>query len=451
MDWGLLGAALLGCARECALFAAVLLLIGGADDVALDLLWLHRGRGPKRHGRAPRRDIRRIVVALPAWEEGALIAATTRAMGGAWSSDDDVRFVIGVYANDPATVSAARAAAAADARVSLAVNPRPGPTTKGDNLGSIWAFVERELAAFDPNALLIHDAEDRVQREELAAVRASLADAHYTQLPVIPDIGPSWVGNHYADEFAEAHAKELPLRAALGVALPTAGAGCAFRVEAIRALADLRGGAPFEPRSLTEDYEAGIQLARAGFVGAMIDARGDDGRPIAVRSPFPTQLGAALRQKTRWVRGVALDGWDRLGWPVPEDASLARRTIWRWMLWRDRRPVLAAIALVVSYASALMWLAGVLAGAPATALPGWAPWLASATAALLLWRLAVRAAYTARIYGWRQGVRSLPRQFGANLILILVARRAVLQYRAGRAGAPLHWDKTDHPQPHFAE
>ncbi len=448
MDWGTLGAAALGIAREFALLATTLFLIGGVDDLAVDLLWLWRGRGPKRNRRAPQTNVSRIVVALPAWREDELIFATAAAMARSWSGDDDVRIVIGVYANDPSTLAAARRAEGADARISVAVNPRAGPTTKGDNLGSIWAHVERGLDGFAPDALLIHDAEDRVQAEELIAVRAALAQAHYAQLPVVPDLLPSWVANHYADEFAEAHAKELPLRAALGVALPTAGAGCAFRVEAIAALSELRAGAPFEPGSLTEDYEAGVRLSAKGLAGAMVDARDASGRRIAVHAPFPTQLGAALRQKTRWVRGVSLDGWDRLGWPVPSDSSFLRRWLWRWMLWRDRRALLAALALFLSYTAVALWAIGTAIEAKQAAQVSSAlEWAVLATGAMLVWRLVLRVGFTARIYGWRVGIAALPRTIGANVILICVAARAFLGYRRGRAGAPLHWDKTDHPQP----
>src|SRR3546814_11658362 len=49
-------------------------------------------------------------------------------------------------------------------------------------------------------------------------------------------------------------------------------------------------------------------------------------------------------------------------------------------------------------------------------------------AALLLWRLGMRLHFTTRRYGWRQGLLALPRAFVANVIAILAARRAIVQY-----------------------
>ena len=53
------------------------------------------------------------------------------------------------------------------------------------------------------------------------------------------------------------------------------------------------------------------------------------GRLIATRAHFPDTLAAAVRQKTRWTHGLALQGWDRLGWQG--------NAIQRWMTFRDRR------------------------------------------------------------------------------------------------------------------
>src|SRR5438309_5612355 len=80
---------------------------------------------------------------------------------------------------------------------------------------------------------------------------------------------------------------------------------------------------------------------------------------VASRGHFPATLGSAVRQKARWLGGIALSGWDRLGWSggVGE----------RWMRMRDRRGPLAAMLLLSAYAAALLWVQLLLAealGAP---------------------------------------------------------------------------------------
>jgi adsorption protein B len=50
---------------------------------------------------------------------------------------------------------------------------------------------------------------------------------------------------------------------------------------------------------------------------------------VASRGHFPATLGAAVRQKARWLGGIAFAGWDRLGWR----GGLGER----WFRLRDRR------------------------------------------------------------------------------------------------------------------
>ena len=48
-----------------------------------------------------------------------------------------------------------------------------------------------------------------------------------------------------------------------------------------------------------------------------------------------------MRQKTRWVHGIAFQGWDRLGWQF--------RPVELWMALRDRRGPLTALVLGAAY------------------------------------------------------------------------------------------------------
>ena len=163
----------------------------------------------------------------------------------------------------------------------------------------------------------------------------------------MPDPNSRWIGGHYIDEFAEAHGKELVVRAALGAGLPSAGVGCAISRAALGALA--RSAARRSIRdSLTEDYELGLRLKQAGRSGAFVRLRArraaNSSRP---GSYFPATLDGAVAQKARWVTGIALAGWDRLGW----SGGLAER----WMRLRDRQSVIAACLLAAAYLGILCW------------------------------------------------------------------------------------------------
>ena len=158
---------------------------------------------------------------------------------------------------------------------------------------------------------------------------------------------------------------------------------------------------------------------------------------VASRGHFPATLGDAVRQKARWLGGIALTGWDRLGW----SGGLGER----WMRLRDRRGPLAALLLIAAYAAALLWsqlwIAEAL-GAPVQARMG--PLLVTLltiNAWLLAWRVLMRAGFTASAYGIWQGLLSIPRLVVGNVIAILAALRALSLHMGGGAK---RWDKTRH-------
>ncbi len=272
----------------------------------------------------------RLAIFVPAWDEAGVIGRMLVHAQAAFG-EADYRLYVGCYPNDPATIAAVRAAAGP--RVRLVIGPAPGPTSKADCLNRIW---ERMLAdepadgvAF--KAVVLHDAEDVVHSAELALFDALIERHDLVQLPVVPliDPGSRFVSGHYLDEFTEAHGKELVVRAGLGASLPSAGVGCAISREALAALA-ADCGAPFDPDSLTEDYELGLRLRMLGRRGAFVRLPAGPGRGvIATREYFPATLDAAVAQKARWMTGIALAGWDRLGWA----GGLAER----WMRLRDRQ------------------------------------------------------------------------------------------------------------------
>jgi bacteriophage N4 adsorption protein B len=308
----------------------------------------------------------------------------------------------------------------------------------------LWqALLADEIAGgFKAKAIVMHDAEDAVHSEELDIFDALVERGGAVQLPVIPvcSSNSQWVSAHYCDEFAEAHGKMMVVREALGTAVPLAGVGCAIERNLLGRIALQSGGRPFDDASLTEDYELGLRIGGAG--GRTIFARllDRDGRLVGTRACFPETLSASVRQKTRWLTGIALAGWDRIGWR----GSLTQK----WMLLHDRRSILAAIVLFAAYLAllltatlALLDVAGLHRPKPLSPL---LKALLFVNALFLLWRLAVRACFVGALYGKREALRSVPRSIIANLIGIMAARRAVTTYLRHLLGAPLRWDKTAH-------
>ena len=450
------------CQHELFLFAAVFFLIGAIDDIAIDLVWLWlRARGGAKTMRLGREELRshrlkgRAAVFIPAWSEALVIRDTLARMLAAWPQRD-LRVYVGCYRNDPATIAAAMRAAPGDPRLRIVIHDRDGPSTKADCLNRLYrALCEDERRMGESFAMVaFHDAEDVVDPAALGLLDAAIArGTAFVQLPVEPLVQRSGgilarnLGSHYCEEFAEAHGKEMVVRDALGAALPAAGVGCAVArgaLERLGARGERDGGAapgePFRADSLTEDYELGLGVAEFGGSCRFVRARGEDGRLIATRASFPDRLEHVLRQKTRWIHGIALQGWDRIGWT---DSLLET-----WMRARDRRGPITALVLAVGYAllvlTAALWtarefgLATPIEPSPLLAV------LLVANLSAFAWRAAWRFAFTASVYGAGEGLRAVLRIPLANTIAIIAGRRAVTAYARTLAGRAIEWDKTPH-------
>jgi adsorption protein B len=171
-----------------------------------------------------------------------------------------------------------------------------------------------------------------------------------------------------------------------------------------------------------------------------VRARGDDGRLVATRAFFPHRFDNVVRQKCRWVLGIALQGWDRIGW--------SGSPIEYWMRTRDRRGPLTALVLMAGYV--LVVLTGAMGIAVASGVSEPVPLtpllegLLIANVLILVWRLVARFSFTAREYGALEGLLAVLRLPLANVIAIIAGRRAVVLYTATLLGRVAAWDKTEH-------
>ena len=438
-------------ASELALFAAAGFLLFALDDLLVDLIYFSRRlwRATTVYSRYPRAFARSIMmlwkprfiaVFIPAWDESAVIAAMLKSTLQRFEHRD-YRIFVGYYRNDPAT--AAAIASVADDRIEAVEVPADGPTTKADCLNHLYDALRAYEAATKrtPVAVVLHDAEDVVHPLELTVFDQLIDRAAVIQLPVVPLVDPdsSWISGHYCDEFAESHGKELVVREAVGASIPLAGVGCAIERGTLARLAAAEGGHPFIAASMTEDYEMGLRVGALGLKTMFVRIPVVPGNRSVVssRGHFPASLDAAIRQKARWIGGIAFAGWDRLGWR----GGLGER----WMRMRDRRGPLAGLLLLAGYSAAFLWVQISIAqslGAPMELVlsPALAT-LLTINAALLGWRILMRFGFVTATYGLKQGLLSVPRLVVGNVIAILAVWRALAIHSRG---GPRRWDKTRH-------
>jgi adsorption protein B len=226
--------------------------------------------------------------------------------------------------------------------------------------------------------------------------------------------------------------KELPTRVFLGGFLPSCGVGTAIHRQMIDQLAGAGANRIFEPICLTEDYELGRRIQSLGGKQEILPVHLEGGTLTATREYFPRHWRQAIRQRTRWVTGIALQGWELNGWR----GGGWRRTYWYW---RDRKGLLGNPLTLVANA---LFAAALLGIGPD--IPG----LAFAGILFQLERCAVRAWFSSRLYGWRFAALTPARIVWGNFINSAATFGAMKQYGLAKwRGQPLRWLKTAHAYP----
>jgi adsorption protein B len=431
---------------------AAAILISGLDDLVVDLAWAWTWLksalrpaaslfppGPRQLENAPQQ---RIAIFVPLWHEHQVIGRMLEHNLAAIRYPD-YHFFAGCYPNDVETQDAVRSVAGRFPQVHLALCPHPGPTSKADCLNWIYQHLllheESSGEVFD--IVMIHDAEDLIHPEELRWINYYAARYDSVQTPVLALATPLRKLTHgvYCDEFAENHTRDMTVRAVLGGFVPSCGVGTGYRRDALDRLARASSNRLFEPEALTEDYENGLRLFRLGCSQAFvpISKSSGGGRDFVVtREFFPAGWNAALRQRTRWVTGIALQGWQRFGW-----SGKPGEVYW---LWRDRKGL---IANPLSLAANLVFAYGLATALWMRVSPGQAR-LATATMALQIVRIGFRGLCVGRIYGFVFALGVPVRAVYANALNTAATAQAVARYTWARIrGKPLKWLKTEHAYP----
>jgi bacteriophage N4 adsorption protein B len=432
---------------------AVWILISGLDDLFITLVGFatSRIRFPWPSAGALRRAPERpIAIFVPLWHEDGVIGRMLEHNLAAIRYSNYHVFV-GVYPNDRLTMRAVEQQARLHPRIHLALCAHDGPTSKGDCLNWIYRrmrdYEVRHAMRF--RIVMIHDAEDLVDPESLRLVNWFSRRYAMVQVPVLPlatRVG-EWTHGLYCDEFAEYQCKDIPVRQQLRGFLPSNGVGTGFARDAVDRLAAERGGSPFDPACLTEDYETGYLLHKLGYRQIFLPVRIGAAGPMATREFFPRQVRAAISQRTRWVTGIALQSWERHGWRT-SPAQL-------YWFWRDRKGL---IGNLLSPAANLLFLYGTGSYALSAGHPGpWhfgshiPLWLADScrlTFAIALLQGGVRARSAALLYGWKFAAGVPVRMVWGNLVNFAATAMALWEFGRARAkGRGLVWRKTEHVYP----
>ena len=458
-----------------AIVTALVILVSTLDDLTLDACyWSFEIRRILRREKSQTIDIgmlraleeRHLALMVPAWKEYDVIA---RMIENTLTTLEYERYVIfvGTYHNDAETTAEVeRMVRRYPGRVTRATVMNDGPTCKADCLNWIIEAILRYESVHHIQfaGVVMHDCEDVIHPVELKYLNHAVADSDLVQLPVLslPRKWNEFVAGCYLDDFSETHQKDVPVRARLTGIVPGAGVASCYSRRSIEAAMKERNGAPFNTSSLTEDYDFSFRLRDlgmketfaciplSGFTRDAAEKRAPGGSAnrnlLATCEYFPKTFRTAYRQRTRWILGIAFQGWEQLGWKG--------NLLTRYLFFHDRKGILTSLFSVVAYGVLINFLllgalqrAGHLipVHAPLVMAGDWVAPLLWINTAMLFARAAQRFHFVSRLNGPTQGLLSIPRMFVNNLINFYAVCRAWRIYiRHLATGKPIAWDKTSH-------
>jgi adsorption protein B len=465
---------------------AIVILIFSLDDLFIDAWYWTRtlyyrltlqrrpGYQPLTPAQIKERPEQPLAIMVPAWLEHGVIAQMIQSMVSVLDYRDYVIFV-GTYINDAATTGEVERMRRRYRQLKRVEVPHPGPTSKADCLNWIIQaiFLHEQEHGMQFAGVILHDSEDVLLPLELQLFNHLLPRADMIQLPVF-SLDRQWyelVAGTYMDEFAEWHSKDLVARESLCGIVPSAGVGVCFSRRALKALAARNDNQPFSTDSLTEDYDISARLAALGMHStfARFPAQFQTSRPswfglgavrqltlnkvLCVREYFPDTFRAAYRQKARWILGIGFQGWEQLGW--------RGSPVIKYLLFRDRKNIVTSFITLFAYLLLIQFMLLYLLTAsgvwtlrfpPAFSKGSWVSVVLTLVSIALVLRVVQRFYFVSRIYGWEQGLMSIPRMVVGNAINAMAAARAWRLYLAHVLfGKPLVWDKTKHDFPSTAQ
>lgn len=438
-------------AAACLIPLAVWILLSGIDDLWITLVFcINRRKAfpwPSEAELTGARQ-RRIAILVPLWREHDVIAKMLE-HNLAVIRYANYDFFVGVYPNDRHTVRAVQEMARRHPRVHVALCPHFGPTSKGDCLNRVYQAMAEYEGRRDLRyeIVITHDAEDLIHPESLRLVNWFSREYEMVQVPVLPlaTSWGEWTHGIYCDDFAEYQLKDIPVRAHLGGFLPSNGVGTGFAREALESLRRKYGNA-FDPENVTEDYENGFRMHAAGYRQIFLPIQRARVGPVATREYFPRNWRAAVRQRSRWVAGIALQGWQCHGWRVP-----LRQVYW---FWRDRKGLAGNLLTPVANLVFVYWLAeyamaGYSGHAPhANSIPFWVSRACYACAWIAVVQIGVRIHLSARIFGLPFAAGAPLRMIWGNVVNCAATVEALRLFLTARIEHhSLSWRKTEHVYP----
>jgi adsorption protein B len=443
------------------LVLVLLFIIGNFDDLIWDLVTLVKRLKRRDPSQLDLRQLdaalpKSLAIAIPVWNEGdVLFEAVDDMVQTIHYPQSMYHIFLGVYSNDTKSVKAARELATRHINVHVVLNAEQGPTSKADNLNSLIkhmrSYEEIQCAAF--GGLIIHDSEDIVHPYELKVTNYLLDQHPALQFPVFPLQEMPRPGNYfknltvgtYADEFAEKCYSTMINRYYTGAFVPSVGAGFVLSRSIFGALDnhDL-----FARDDMSSGYQLSLSLLKQRiyvyYVLERVQRLRSEGKLvsefIATRTRFPSQVGIAIRQRTRSIFGTTMQSFAFRDIFTLEQSTFGQR----YSLYRDQKAKWNNVLIFLGYVILLTFVLGMLLPLPPVFPLGSLSWLLCFVVAVLVFEKQLhRAVALANIYGYKSAFIAcfLPPIFSIRAIWGSVIN-LIATLRAWGYGFQMLWQNT---------
>jgi cellulose synthase/poly-beta-1,6-N-acetylglucosamine synthase-like glycosyltransferase len=260
-----------------------------------------RGLAPRWHERTTDADLPIYTVLVPVFRESNIIAKLISNLGSIDYPKTKLDVIVLMEANDEETVAAAKAMRPPE-YVRLLVVPPGHPQTKPRACNYGLAFARGKY-------VVIYDAEDRPEPDQLRLALAAFERDRMerellgsAQRPVACvqaalhyfNADYNVLTRLFAIEYAHWFTSMLPGLDGSGVPIPLGGTSNHFDTEVLREL-----GA-WDPYNVTEDADLGLRASVQGYRVAVIGS--------STGEEACAQVGAWIKQRTRWIKGYMVTG-----------------------------------------------------------------------------------------------------------------------------------------------
>ncbi|MBU3160769.1 phage adsorption protein NrfB [Clostridium frigoris] len=408
-----------------------------------------------------------IAIFVPAWREEKVISDMLQNnLSMINYSKSFYHIFVGVYPNDLETQAAIRPLLSIYKNLHMVINYINGPTTKANNINNIYANlkIHEEITGISFDIVIIHDSEDIIHPTSLKLVNFLIQSKKYSavQLPVFP-LQPyptlkkffiNLTSGTYADEFAENHFRTMVARENANLIVPSAGTGFAISRTALYKIEENRSDhLILNQNSLTEDYELSLYMQKMGidvhyFLQGLERVLSNSKivkEYIATREFFPNTLHEAVKQKARWIYGIAFQSAKYI---KLKDYSPSQK----YSIIHDWKAKYANIIIAPCYFIIFYVILAYIISLPTLVSYKSLGWYLSLVLTIMAFeRQIMRAMALKNVYGWRSAILSnfllpiLPIRFTwGNIINFLATLSAWRIHLFGSSKTKSKWAKTEH-------